>query len=636
MARTKSKQDAPELTLEEQKKIEEKAKELSKVYGPAELYEKCIEWFLSNGAMVLFDYNAKLQSFHSLYKYRNPENLPGLNYPKKFKALIPVDVQEHKELQQHLLNDSSLSEELREFFAPLLIYRSGRCSDITDHALGVEALKAQLHNKLGCGEYPLGIATNPDVCIGAPMYSGVRAYVPELHWFDEDIQKLHFEDIIKIFPPAEAQMMKLIIGRAAVGRTGNIHPISNKKIVHGFRKAGVIIGAPGIGKTITLNGILDALKYLGYDTAAMSNFGSRFNQGNIVTSHLAYNDDLTLNTLEKMLNADSFKSIVTSGTVVVENKGIDAIETVSNTVIIANCNEFRAEIVYNLDTGAISRFSPIATYKPFELREMSEKEGQNLHPASYVDYLAEKYNTVPRVLYIRAIKDCVDYFFNHTVETTGIDVHFHCEKIIPSLRIQIHKNILEIIIRYMFLCYFIRTRNLESDWLPELTLNSLGDMLEACRYMSIDMNAYRFRSLLKEDWIKNERGLDHYWWSMRKILITSLDKSYKVFAQTKMNKDVTLTTEEAFKNLRLNDGFAIGHKMTYITRLWEQLKGERHLIFKDAIEISDKLRKEAKEHENDPYSREYINQASLDHLLDANSNCNTQYLYDPSYDPSKL
>lgn len=613
-----------------------KTKEVKDILSPAALYDMAVDWFLRNNSIVMFDYGAKLQSFHSLYKYEHPKNLPGLSFPKDFKTLIPASPDDHKALQNHFLNDPSMSEELREYAAPLLIYRSGRCSDITDHTLGVEALKAHLHNKLGGGTYHMGIATNPDACIGNYEFNEVRAFVPELNWFDKPIQELKFEDIIRIFPPAETEMLKLIIGRAAVGRTGNVHPITGKKTVHGFRKAGIVIGSPGIGKTITLNGLLDALKFLGYETAAMSNFGGRFNQGNIATSHLAYNDDLTLNTLEKMLNADSFKSIVTSGTVVVESKGVDAIETVSNTVIIANCNEFRSEIVYNLDAGAISRFSPIATYKPYELKQMSKTEGRNLHPAEHVEYLASKYNTTPRVLYIRAIRDCVNFFHAHTQETTGMDVHFHCEKIIPKLRIQVHKNILEIIIRYMFLCYIIRNRGINNDWLPELTLNSLGEVLEATRYMSIDMNAYTFRTILKKDWEEKERDLDHYWWAMRKILITSLDRSYEVYVNTRANKDVTLTTEEVFKVFRLVDGFSIGHKMTYITRLWEQIKGERHIIYEDAKNLLEKLYIQAAQAQPPLSSIDYVSEDKINKMMNVSQRCDSQYLYDPSYDPSKL
>ena len=133
-------------------------------------------------------------------------------------------------------------------------------------------------------------------------------------------------------------MVKLIIGRACVGRSGSVHPGTVDIIEHGFRKAGVVIGEPGVGKTITLNGILNAMKYVGYDVSAMGDFGSRFNQGSVITSHLAYNDDLTLESLEKMLKAHSFKSVVTGGTEKIENKGVDAVEVVANTVILANCN----------------------------------------------------------------------------------------------------------------------------------------------------------------------------------------------------------------------------------------------------------------------------------------------------------
>jgi hypothetical protein len=611
---------------------------------PSILYKQTKKWFADRGAVVLFNFNSKVTSFHSLYSYATPEKIVGINPPDNFKCLAPATPLLLESLQIDLLNDPGTSEELREFMTPLLIYRSGRSSDITDYVLGLEELKAQLHSKSGSGTYELGIATSPRITVGMP-FSGVKAYVPELDWFSSDLQKLRFEDIIKIFPESEAEMMKLLIGRAAVGRTGTVHPVSNDVFKHGFRKAGVIIGEPGVGKTITLNGFLDALKYLGYDVTSMGDFGGRFNQGSVVSSHLAYNDDLNLKTLEKMLQAHSFKSVVTGGTEKCENKGVDAIEIVSNAVILANCNEWRSEMTYNLDQGAISRLAPISTYRQYEIKELSEKIGHNAHPAEHITFLANQYNVDPRALYIRAIRDCVDFFIDHTVKGGyHEDVHFYSEKLIPRLRIQMHKNAMEVILRYAFLCYIIRVRACKDDWLPELTLNSLGDVIEALRYISIDMNAYPLRTLLKEDWENSYRAINHYWWAMRKLLMTSLDKCYEVYLSTKANKDVAISTEEVFKVLRLRDGFALGGKITYIVRAWEQLKGERHAILADAKSLMDKsyeLIEKNSQLKDDELTYEHMTEDKLNRIIlgdqpTPEKRCDSNYLYDPQYDPTKL
>jgi hypothetical protein len=450
--------------------------------------------------------------------------------------------------------------------------------------------------------------------------------VPELEWFDESIRHLKFEDIVKIFPPHEAEMVKLLVGRAVVGRTGSVHPATQSVLTHGFRKAGIIIGEPGIGKTITLNGILDACKFLGYDVAAMGDFGSRFNQGQIVTSHLAYSDDLTVKSLESMLSAHSFKSVVTGGTEKVEAKGVDAIEVVSNTVILANCNEWQPTTIYNLDIGAISRLAPISTYRQFELKSMNASSDHNLHPAVHIEYLANKYDVEPRSLYCKLIKDCADYFLSHTVQHGAEkDVHFKSEQIMPFLRIQMNKNAMDVLVRCAFMAYALRYEKLERVWLPELTLTSLGDVLEALRFLCIDEHAYEFKTHLKKDWEKQDRDYAHYWWCLRKTLITSIDQAYETYIKLKSTKDVALVTEEVFKAIRLNDGVSVAAKVTYIIRTWEKIRGEVDVIYEDARRILSEQQ----------YSNKTIDALSL---LDRDLNpiCNPNYLYSSSYNPAEL
>jgi hypothetical protein len=616
-----------EKVQETEKKEEDPLRKELELSSPSDLYQASLDLFESYGAQVIFDYTAKNLSFHTLYKYEPLDSIgvvKGLKFPSNFKILLPADTDFLTFIQRKFIN-SNTAEELREFAAPLIIYRGGRSADIIDHALALETLKAIKYNRCGSGEYKLGIAYSPSKCFGSAN-SEVRAFVPELDWFDKSIRELKFEDIIKIFPPHEAQMMKLIIGRAAVGRTGSVHPGTNEVLIHGFRKAGVIVGEPGIGKTLTLNGLIDAFKFLGYSVANMGDFGARFNQGAVVTSHLAFNDDLTLKSLESMLSAHSFKSVVTGGTEKVESKGLDAVEVVSNTVILANCNEWQPNMIYNLDIGAISRLAPISTYRQFELKNLNAGSDHNLHPAEHIPYLAQKYDVSERALYCKVIRDCADYFLG-LVKKHPSEVHFESERIMPFLRIQMNKNAMDVLLRFAFMAYAIRYERLSTPWLPELTMNSLGEVIEALRFMSVSSSAYNFRTTLKQDWENVNRSYDHYWWAMRKMLITSIDQAYETYIKTRATKDVAMTTEEVFKSMRLKDGVSVAGKITYIIRAWEKIRGEVDVIYEDALRVITRLQQS---HDNQ-------NEDVLDLFdQDLNPTCNSEYLYSSSYDPSKL
>ena len=597
----------------------------SDAIGPSKMYKKILAWAENRGYYLRFNYDAKLTGYHSLYEEHNPAKDPmspkSVKFPDWFQFLVPASEIRLETAQETILDEDVLHEmsaDEQEFATPLFVYRSGRSSDITDHVLGVENLKAMRHKKLGGGHYQLGIAYSPASMQGKK--DSVRetyAYVPEKEWFSEDLRALRFEDIVRIFPYAEAQMMKLIIGRACVGRTGAVHPGTRKVIEHGFRKAGVVIGEPGVGKTITLNGILNAMKYVGYDVSSMGDFGARFNQGNVVTSHLAYNDDLTLDSLERMLKAHSFKSVVTGGTEKIENKGTDAIEVVANTVILANCNEWKPEITYSLDSGAISRLAPISTYRLFELEEMSDTEGHDIHPGSHIKWLCEKYDTDPMSLYLRVLRDCTDFFLSKC--NGAEDVHFYSESLLPYMGIQIHKNSLECFIRFGFLAYAIRQRHAEGNWLPELTLGSLAEVLEATRFLMIDKRGDNFRNLLKENWNERKRSQWHPYWAQRKLLITSIDKAYEIFNSYKNDKDVALTTENVFEVLRLRDGFSMGKKMTHIVRTWEMVKGEKNKIYELAQSIASKMTED-----------------ELEPIYSETTKASVDWIYDPTYDPQKV
>ncbi len=320
-----------------------------------------------------------------------------------------------------------------------------------------------------------------------------------------------------------------------------------------------------------------------------------------------------------MLTAHSFKSVVTGGTERVENKGTDAVEVVANTVILANCNEWKPELTYDLDSGAISRLAPIATYRLYELEEMSEKAGHDVHPASHIRFLCEKYKVEPRTLYIRLLRDCADFFMDKCQGEQGEDVHFYSEALLPYMKIQMHKAALESFLRFMLIAYAIRKRKAKGPWLPELTLNSFEDAYEATRFLMIDKRADNLRTLMKQDWEYNSRPSRHPYWAQRKLLITSVDKAWSALQESKASKDVALSVEMVLDVLRLRDGFNMGKKMPYVVRTWESVKGEAKKIYA----LADRL----------------LNQISEEERLEIcnhMTHCDSNWLYDPEYDPKKV
>jgi hypothetical protein len=220
-------------------------------------------------------------------------------------------------------------------------------------------------------------------------------------------------------------------------------------------------------------------------------------------------------------------------------------------------------------------------------------------------------------LFLRVLRDCTDFFLEKC--SGGQDVHFYSEQLMPYLRIQLHKNALECFIRFGFLAYAIRQRNLKGDWLPELTLNSMADVINHIRFLMIDKRADSFRNALKADWEDKCRESSHPYWAQRKLLITSIDKAYEVFNTYKADRDVAIATENAFEVLRLRDGFSTGRKMSHIVRTWETIKGEKTKIYSLALEVINKLSEE--EHKV---------------LFDNTLRADTAWIYDCSYDPTNV
>ena len=72
-------------------------------------------------------------------------------------------------------------------------------------------------------------------------------------------------DVFTIFPEAETEMLKMIIGRIGVGRSNHRPPNFLEPVDHTARMAAVIVGKDaGLGKSTIFNGMTAAFSKCGF------------------------------------------------------------------------------------------------------------------------------------------------------------------------------------------------------------------------------------------------------------------------------------------------------------------------------------------------------------------------------------
>lgn len=75
-----------------------------------------------------------------------------------------------------------------------------------------------------------------------------------------------------------------------------------------------------------------------------------------------------------------------------------------------------------------------------------------------------------------------------------------------------------------------------------------------------------------------------------------------------------------FTALTLRDGFSMSKKPSHIVRVWEQIRGEKRKIYRVANELMATIA--------DP--------EELKKITDTSSRCKSDWLYSPTYDPTKM
>jgi hypothetical protein len=83
--------------------------------------------------------------------------------------------------------------------------------------------------------------------------NGAQMWVPPKEWFSPQVQQLTVDDLLTILPPAEQEILTLLLGRAVVGRNESI-TLEGTTIEHTFRTMAIMVGyEAGLGKALPID-----------------------------------------------------------------------------------------------------------------------------------------------------------------------------------------------------------------------------------------------------------------------------------------------------------------------------------------------------------------------------------------------
>lgn len=245
--------------------------------------------------------------------------------------------------------------------------------------------------------------------------SGGYKVVPQLAWFPKNIQEFDPEVLLGIFPPAERDTLKLILGRIMVGATDT--QAMEGVVSHGARSFAILVGEARIGKSYLMKMVKGAVTTLGYVVTTIP-LGSKFGWGKCAVSDLAYEDDLHSSAQQQLLSDRTVKTVVSSGVIKTEEKGIAAEDVKAITVLMACSNEQNAKHFLNMDAGNADRANLLGCYHHAELEDT---HGCKMDTFRVFNRLSEQLGVSHQLLTMRLLQHCAEYF----LEMTGLSFSEH-------------------------------------------------------------------------------------------------------------------------------------------------------------------------------------------------------------------
>jgi hypothetical protein len=594
----------------------------------SELYNSGISLLKSRGFTVELEEGGDHVN-HRILKPAPPPMVKGIKYPHTFNPLQDISTELDFEAIEAAFHPDVCDEAVREFWTPLFRPTSGP-SDLlsfTERLLKMKRVNAtkNIHQTLDYGH-----TFDPAGRWGGEVVLSPRIWVPDRDWFDPALRKVEFSDIFTIFPEAEQEMLRLILGRVGVGRANHLPPGRTEPVDHTARMAGVIVGKDaGLGKSTLFNGLTAALQRCGFVTHTFKSTEDRFGLKAAALSDVAYKDDTSLSSLKKFLAAEETKILITNGLFQVEEKFQNAEQIWPKSVILVNSNDWNSKFAYDLDPGIIDRIKIISTYREYEVAKNRENlegtisEGSpDLRPRAHIPYLANKLGVSQEALYLWCLRLATDRFWaviNDTRDPSINRLQVEVRYWTTRQRIRFKADVTQALVNGMAFAWMLRTGDTE---IPELTPDILQECLDHFYFLGVDPSGLDLMGRMKRQWEIAGRPSTHYYQGFREVRWESIKKAVSYYEQFGRNSTGSNTTAETIKDMMeklvMRDGFKIGGSANYVIENWENM---RH--------ASEELREEGSELVID------LDERDVKRLLDINKVCSDKWIENKHYSPDR-
>ena len=544
---------------------------------------------------------------HRILAPSDPPAVAGITYPHTFKPLQDIRTLEDFARVEAVFDTAS--NEVREFWTPLFRPAPGD-NDLrafTERLLKMKRIQANqnIHDVLDYGQ-----TFDPDGSLtGSSPVRNPRIWVPARKWFDPALHDVDLSDVFTIFPHAERELLKLILGRVGVGRANHLPPGFASPVDHTARMAAVVVGKDaGLGKSTVFNGMTAALSRCGFNTHTFKSTEDRFGMKAAALADIAYKDDTAMKSLRQFLAAEETKILITNGLFQTEEKFQNAEQIWPRCVIIVNSNDWSANFAYELDPGIIDRIKILSTYREYEVFKNQKyldgtaSEGSpDLRPRAHIPYLANKLGVSTEALYLWCLRLATDRFWEVITDTEDpsinrlqVEVRYWTTR----QRIRFKSDVTQALVNAMAFAHAIRS-GADSYEAPELTPETLAEHLQSLYFVGVDPSCYDLMVKMKKRWEEAGRPSTHYYQGFRELRWESVSKCLDYFSSETARFETTHTAPEIVKTIMekivMRDGFKIGGGMTYVVENWENMRHATGEIQEEALFLLESVSEEDKQ-----------------------------------------
>ncbi len=580
------------------------------------LYDEGIKWFRQLGYRVVLSESGDHVHHRILFPKKPPE-VKGISYPGRFLPLQDIStIDEYKQIETA---QGTMDTELRTFWEPLVRPKAGD-TDLKMVSERMLRLKNMERTKNSYETLDYNHSFDPLGKIhGGSMVTNPNIWVPAREWFDPKVQKVRFEDVFTIFPKAEQELLKLLLGRVGVGRANHLPPGWKIPVEHTARMAAVVVGKDaGLGKSTCFNSMNAALSKCGYTTHTFKKTDDRFGLKTAALADVAYKDDTSMKSLRGFLSSEETKILVTGGIFQTEEKFMNSEQIWPKCVLLVNSNDWDANFAYDLDPGIIDRIKILSTLREAEVIKLRDRIGgvsqgsPDLRPHSHLKWLANSLNVDVDVLFLWCLRIATDRFWeiisDHSDPTVN-RLQVEVRKWTTRQRIKFKADATQAIVNAMSMASAIK-RGADDYDMPEMTPRVLLDHLQDFHFVGTDPSCVYVMDEMKALWEAEGRISAHFYQGFRDIRWETLEIAIREMKDA-LEKQETSSAGDIIKagmgKINLRDGFKISNSLVHLNENWQHTKFGEEETKKTARSLVETMDPKDKEYttttDNRPFTK---------------------------------